>query len=58
MLNFTSGEIQYHARWETGDSIALMSIKDDYFCVFSIPQFFFCECSTLPVIISCSVVSL
>lgn len=57
-LDFTSGGIQYHARWEIGDSIAVMSIKDHYFCGFSIPELFFCELSTLPVIISCSVVSL
>ena len=57
LLYFTSGGIQHCARWETRDSIAVMSIQDHYFCGFSVPQLFHSEHSTFPVIISSTQVS-
>ena len=33
--------LQYRARWETGDSIAVTSIQDRLFQGFSVPQLFF-----------------
>ena len=46
--NFTSGATQYLARWETGDSLAVTSIKDRYFRSFSIPLLFFLWAFKIP----------
>ena len=41
--NFTSSGMQYHTRFKTGNSKAVMPIQDCYFCGFSIPQLFYFE---------------
>ena len=50
--NFTSGGIQYRAKWETGDSTAVTSIQDRFFRGFTISELFRSEHSTFPIMIS------